>query len=259
MKITVCGGDRRMQVAYKILKADYDVCSVGLFEGDCNKIPESDIILLPVPTTRDSVYVNCSLSKKKIPLEDIEKLTFSPLVLSAGYKFKSVRQIDYAALDEFCIKNAVPTAEGAIAAAISDTPFTLFDSAILVTGYGRIGKVLAKRLESLCKNLTVSARKHSDFALLDSLNIKSINTAEVAKNARKFDIIFNTLDIPLFDDLKVFKERYLFDLSTKGCVDYGKTTDEKIKKLPSLPGKTAPETAGKIIAETVKDIIRREF
>ena len=247
-----------MNIAFDELKKQgYTVDSLGLIENDNGKIEDSDIILLPVPTTRDGINVFCPQSDQKIPLTLIEKANKNALILSCGYTFENQNCIDYLKLDSFCLANAVPTAEGAIAEAICDTPFCLWNSSALVIGCGRIAKILADRLSALKCDLTVSARKPRDFAYLEALGIKYIHTKDVCKNAHKFDIIFNTIDVNIFDDPTTLEDCYLYDLSTKGCIDFklAEKRNIKAKKLPGIPGKTAPVTAGKIIAQTVNQLI----
>ncbi len=247
-----------MNIAFDELKSQgYTVDSLGLNDDDDGKIEYADVVLLPVPTTRDGKNIFCPQSDKIIPIEYIKKANKNTLVLSCGYNFESLNCIDYLTLDSFCLLNAVPTAEGAIAKAISDTPFCLWQSRVLVIGCGRVAKVLAERLCALKCDLTVSARKSRDFAYLDALGIKNIHTSAVYKEADKFDIIFNTIDVPLFSDLKTLKNCYLYDLSTKGCLDFNKAkaSNIKVEKLPGIPGKTAPVTAGKIIAQTTNQLI----
>ncbi len=246
-----------MNIALNELKnMGYEVNTLGLIDGDDGKLNEADVILLPVPTTRDNVNVFCPQSDKKIPLTALNNLNQKPLILSCGC-YCGDSCIDYLRLDDFCLLNAVPTAEGAIAEAICDTPFCLWKANVLVVGYGRVAKILVDRLKALKCNLTVSARKPRDFALLDALNIKHIHTKEVPQKASQFDIIFNTIDIPIFSDLTPLKNIYLYDLSTKGCLDFDAASKAgiKAKKLPGLPGKAAPITAGKIIAQTANNLI----
>ena len=70
MKITVIGGDMRMRVAKKELEAKgYEVDTLGLFEGDNGNVKTSDVLLLPVPTTKDRVNVFTPLTDRVIPLE----------------------------------------------------------------------------------------------------------------------------------------------------------------------------------------------
>ncbi len=260
MKILILGGDDRMKYAYKVLKEEYDTESIGLFKGDGGRIENADILLFPVPTSRDKETVNCPLTDTRLPLTDVKKAKENALILTYGYDFKDKRQTDYSKLQKFCIENAVLTAEGAISYAIENTDFALYKSKILITGFGRVGKALASRLLSFRSDLTISARNEKDLSFAEISGIKTVETENVNSSAAKnYDIIFNTLDIPLFEDLTPFEKTYLFDLSSNGCLDYKKVSDGlRIKKLPGIPGKSASITAGRIIADTVKDIIRRE-
>lgn len=247
-----------MNIAYKELESQgYTVDTLGLINDDCGKIEDADVVLLPVPTTRDKESIYCPQTNKIIPLDYIKQANKNALILSCGYTFKNLNCIDYLNLDSFCLANAVPTAEGAIAKAICDTPFCLWNARVLVIGCGRVARVLADRLGALKCDLTVSARKSSDFALLDTLGIKHIHTNDVQKNTHRFDIIFNTIDVQIFDELDALENCYLYDLSTKGCLDFQKAKESNIKafKLPGIPGKIAPVTAGIIIAQTVNQTI----
>lgn len=247
-----------MRIAMQELKNNgYKTDSLGLFENDNGNIKNADVVLLPVPTTRDGKNIFCPDADKTIPLDTLNEAKPDALILSCGYSFKNKNCIDYLKCDDFCLLNAVPTAEGAIARAINDTPFCLWRSRVLVIGCGRVAKILADRLNALKCDLTVSARKTRDFAYLQALGIKHIHTNDVAKKADNFDIIFNTIDVPLFDDTNTLKNCYLYDLSTKGCVDFEVARQSGINavKLPGIPGKVAPHTAGKIIAQTVNDIL----
>lgn len=262
MKILIIGGDSRMLVASKELTEEgFFVDTLGLKEGDSGQIKDADVVLLPVPTTRDGRFISCPLTNRSLPLSILKEAKPDTLVLTAGYDAKAPRQADYLKLDSYCLKNAVPTAEGAIAAAINSTPAALADSRVLVIGCGRTGKILADRLCGMRADVTVSARKAADFAYLEAVGIKHIETSRVAKDAAKYDIIFNTVDAPLFSaEPGCIGEAFLFDLSTKGCIDFEKAQKCGLNavKLPALPAKTAPRTAGKIIARTVTEILKGE-
>lgn len=247
-----------MCVAKRELDAQgYTTDTLGLFENDDGNIKNADVVLLPVPTTRDGKNIFCPQSDKIIPLDVLNEAKPDALILSCGYDTQKENSIDYLKLDSFCLLNAVPTAEGAIARAINDTPFCLWRSRVLVIGCGRVAKILADRLKALKCQVTVSARKQRDFAYLDALGINYIHTSIVPQKAKEFDIIFNTIDVPLFDNVNILKNCYLYDLSTKGCIDFNVAQKSGINviKLPGLPGKVAPTTAGKIIAQTVNQLI----
>lgn len=257
------GGDLRSRFAFKVLSEQgFNVSSYGLFEGDgYPKLSKKfDIVVLGVPTTRDGKNVNCPLTDTVIPLAEVRELYGNCLILSAGYNFDGLRYIDYLSRYDFSLLNAVPTAEGAICKAIEISKKTLFDSKILVIGYGKCGKILADRLKGFKCDLTVSARKAEDFSMLSALCINHIHTLEVESSASQFDIIFNTIDVELFDNLKDLANTIVIDISSKGCLDFNRASLEGLKavKLAGIPGKTAPESAGKIVANTITTILNEE-
>ena len=104
---------------------------------------------------------------------------------------KGARLYDYAARDDFAVLNAVPTAEGAIACAMSAYEGTIAGSSCLVTGYGRIGKVLARLLKAVGSRVTVSARRGSDKAYIRALGYRFVNTEEL-REVRGFTIWCST-------------------------------------------------------------------
>lgn len=250
MKVLLIGGDKRSEFAEKeFRKAGFETETLGLYENDNGNLSKADIIVLPVPTTRDGENVFCPLTKRVIPLESLNGVCKKTLIFSSLYGSEKENFTDICALEEFAQMNAVPTAEGAIAYAVLNTGFTLLNSKILIIGNGRIGKALRERLKAFGADITVSARKLSDFAEINACGCKYTETKKVPDLIDNYDLIFNTADTKLFKYEELCKSDItLIDLSTLGCCDsYG----GRIQKLPGLPGKTAPETAGKIIANTV--------
>ena len=260
-KITLIGGDNRLKILKKELeKEGYLIDTLGLYPEDLGDINSSNIIILPVPTTKDGENVFCPLTDRKIPLEQIKnKVTKDQLILCCNYLFQNTNCIDYGSLDSYALLNAVPTAEGAIKIAMENTAYTLWKSKVLVIGYGRVGKILSHRLAGLGCDLTVSARKSSDFAMIDALGLDFIHTENVSKTAKDFKIIFNTVDIKVIDDntLKDLSHTLLIDLSTKGGFDLDLANRLGINaiKAPGLPSKVAPKTAAQILKNTISHII----
>ncbi len=257
-RILFAGGDKRSIAALNELKKNgYFVESRGLYSGDSGEISDCDVVVLPVPTTKDGKTVYCPLTDEKIYLSEIKEKCKDKFIITCGYDFCTENSADLLSLDGYAYLNAVPTAEGAIAFLINNTDFTVWNSKILIIGNGRVGKILALRLKALGADLTVSARKSGDFAFLSTQNIKHINTKDAVHKVSDFDVIINTVDVRLFFDLSPFENTVLIDLSTSGCVDFGKTSEnQKIYKLPGLPAKTAQNTAGKILAATVTELIK---
>ena len=261
VKLLLIGGDGRMRTACEELKKEgFLVQTLGLYPGDGGNPKEADVLLLPVPTTRDGRTVFAPFADREILLSEVEAAG-DPLILTCGYDFGGKRCVDYGKLDSYALYNAVPTAEGAIRLAIGQTGFTLWKSRVLVIGYGRVGKVLCHRLCALGCEVTVSARKESDLALCEVLGFRTVKTGEVAEILPDCDIVFNTVDAPVIGEkaLAHTNATLMIDLSTKGGFDLkaAKKAGITALKAPGLPGKIAPVTAGRILAKTVTDILKR--
>jgi len=159
------------------------------------------------------------------------------------------------------ITNAVPTAAGAIELAMSETPFTLHGSRCLVTGYGRIGKILSRMLCAIGARVSVEARKFSDLAMIAANGYDAIELNSLPDRVADFDIVFNTIPYMIFNREilgKLKPNALLIDLASRpGGVDFDAAAQMGIKVIwaLSLPGKVAPVSAGTIIKETITNVI----
>lgn len=168
---------------------------------------------------------------------------------------------DYLHREEFAIYNAVPTAEGAIQLAMEELPVTINNSRCLITGYGRIGRILSRMLCSLGAHVTVAARRFSDLAWAASQGCVPVEIANL-KDEGYFDVIFNTIPALIFDRAilsGIDKNTLLIDLASRpGGVDFNAAAELQIKTIwaLSLPGRVAPKTAGLIIKNTVLNMIK---
>ena len=175
---------------------------------------------------------------------------------------KGVRAFDYFAREELAVRNAVPTAEGAIQIAMEELGTTLFGARVLVIGYGRIGRLLAHRLKGLGARVTVSARKYEDLAWIEAFGCCAERTGELEGWLCSYDLIINTVPAPVLGEAlleDVSPECLIIDLASKpGGVDFEAAAALGIKVIwaLSLPGKVAPVTSGKIIRDTVYHILQ---
>lgn len=157
--------------------------------------------------------------------------------------------------------NAIPTAEGAIEIAISETPVTIHGSKCLVLGYGKIGKILTKDLYGMGAITYAAARKYADLAMIEGHGYEPLQMSTLKGRINEFDIIFNTVPALILDDevlSKVQKDALIIDLASKpGGVDFeaAKKYGLRVIWALSLPGKVAPITSGAIIKDTIMNII----
>ena len=280
--ISVIGGDLRQLTVAKALKEegyhiflygfDKDINLEGMEnEDDLDYVLSSDIIILPIPITYDGCNINMPYSLSPLSLEDfLDGLNPSALVFGGQFKpdlakaldEKGVKYCDYLNREELAIKNAIPTAEGAIKIAIEETPITLHGSKCLITGYGRIGKILASMLSGMGANVYVEARKHADLAMIEGHGYEPLHLFDLGKSISDFEIIFNTIPSMIFNKEileKISHDALIIDLASKpGGVDFASAKELGIKVIwaLSLPGKIAPVTSGNIIKETVMNILK---
>lgn len=282
MTVSVIGGDlRQITVAHELKKEGYHIFLYG-FDKDIN-LPElekeedvdyalgSDIIILPVPVTFDGIHINSPYSENPLLIEEfLDGITPSAIVFGGQIKpnfakaleEKGIKFFDYLSREELAIRNAIPTAEGAIKIAIEETPITINGSKCLVLGYGRIGKILAKMLAGLGADVTVEARKYADLAMIDFHGYGALSISDLKNKIKDYDIIFNTVPALLidYDALSTMKkDSLIIDLSSRpGGVDFNIAKELGIKAIWALglPGKIAPVTSGAIIKDTIMNIIK---
>jgi dipicolinate synthase subunit A len=184
------------------------------------------------------------------------------LIISGG---KTIRNsIDVAKRDDFSYKNAIPTAEGAIALAINNTDITLYDSKILITGFGKVAKILVQKLRGLCNDITVALRNKSDRELIETLGIKTIPIESIADYVTDYNIIFNTVPDEIFNKeiLSTADSKNLFIELASNQLGFDTQAITKFKvnyiNAPGLPNKVAPKTAAYIFADTITNILEEK-
>ena len=149
----------------------------------------------------------------------------------------------------YVAENAQITAHCAVKLAMSKLPFILHGCPVLVIGWGRIGKCLAKLLRDMGAHVTVSARKFSDRSILEALDYDSLDTGNLAYSLPRFRVIFNTVPTTVLSaqDMQFAEAECLkIDLAST----LGMEAPDVIHAR-GLPGRLAPESAGALIAKTL--------
>ncbi len=236
-----------------------------------------DAVILPLPSTKDGVRISMPLAGEQVLTlaELCSLMSANGVGLLCGGKLpkgfalmceaKGISVFDYYEREEFAIANAVPTAEGAIEIAMKELPITLDGAKGLVIGYGRIGKVLSKLLRGLGVSVTATARKPADLAWIRADGYRAEHTGSLVSELRKtrYDVIFNTVPHKVLgcEELECIPVGTLIvDLASKpGGVDtkQAERLSHNVIWALSLPGKVAPVTSGRIIADTVLGYIEK--
>ncbi len=273
--VAVMGGDMRQVCLAQLLAEDgLEVAAWGLDRAEVpNSVPlqqalGAGILIFPLPV--------CRKGKLNLPLTDMEldaerlwpRLHFNQLLLGGMTGELAPRlmadfgltMLDYYR-EELQVANAIPTVEGALQLAMEATDHTLHGSRCLVVGYGRIGKLLAARLDSLGAEVTVSARRYSDLAWIDAWSCRALRTGQLAGQLGRFDLIFNTVPALIFDAGRLGEIRpdcVLLDLaSAPGGVDMRAAGElgRRVIPAPGLPGKVAPRSAAEAIRDSIYHIL----
>lgn len=249
----------------KISADDYEVCN------SLEEIKYCDLLVFPVPPVKDGV-VNAPFAKNPIAFnkelaDSLKgKKVFLPMkekVVSIYNDFKKVDCKDYFKREDFTLLNAYITAEGALQVLLNSFEGSVLDSRILICGFGRIGKCLAKILKDLNADVTVSARKSEDFAKITINGYKPLHTEQI-KEVKDFDVVFNTVPSLIFtkEVLKNTHKNTLFiDLaSLPGGIDKASAKEYNIDVIHALalPGITAPKKAGEIIKDTIVKMLKED-
>ena len=167
--------------------------------------------------------------------------------------------------EELSVLNTVSTAEGAIEIAISNTNKILHGSKVLILGFGRIGKVLARKMAGLSVKVTCAARKDEDLAWIKAYGHNATNINTLGENLSDYDIIMNTVPHLILTKERmeyVSEECLLIDLaSNPGGIDKKAAKDRNLKLIwaLALPGKVAPVTTAEFIKDTIYNILKEIY
>ena len=159
------------------------------------------------------------------------------------------RSMDLLRDPEFTAQNADITARCALRLAAGHLKQTYRDLPVLILGWGRIGKCLARLLRGLDAEVCVFARKPADRAMLKGLGYDTITEAELKSALSGFSVVFNTAPSPLLsrEMTALCPGCLLIDLASQPGIQ-----GDNVLWARGLPGKMAPESAGKLIAETIQ-------
>jgi len=285
---SVIGGDRRQVIIIKnLLNSGHSVKVFGInapltdisgaeLSSSVEKAIEGcDVLLLPLPVSRDNCHINlisppqtptineiiksCSKNENScivggiIPDEMLNLAHRSFIDVFDFYKCESLQE-----------KNALPSAEGAIMIAMENTDRVIDGMKVLVSGYGRIGKLLANRLKSLGASVSVAARRAESLCEIAMEGFDPIDIGDIDQMSKTFnecDVILNTVPKQIFTkqiiDNSKMSPLYIEIASSPGGIDIPSARIRGIQIIfaPSIPGKYAPSSAGEYIFETVRDIL----
>ncbi len=289
---TILGGDKRQAIiAKKLLSLGHtvrifglgsfssDVIGADIFLSPQKALYGCDFVILPLPVSRDNIHLNLPSSDKQseLALCDIIKLVSKnnssvilggviPHIMSDAARHLGVDIHDYYKQEALQAKNALPSAEGSIMLVMENTDKTVEGMNVLISGYGRIGFILAQKMKALGANVTVAARRDEilcEITMRGYHAVKTDDTEQMIKAIENSDVILNTVPSQIFSNQIISTVSndplYIEIASSPGGIDTftAKNKGWNIIFAPSLPGRYAPESAGEYIFETILNIISK--
>ncbi len=214
--------------------------------------PDITHLVLPVPSFDKNGYI-----KGNIPTDTVLNSLPKDVTIIGGNLQNSLLEnyprIDLLQDDTYLAQNAAITAHCALRYAINNLPVTLWQCPVLIIGWGRIGKCLARLLAQLGANVSIFARKSTDTAMIKALGYGSETLSLPAYNLSRYRVIFNTAPTLLLTraHLRFCRQDCLkIDLASSLGIDAADVICAR-----GLPGKDAPESSGKLIADTIARLI----
>ncbi len=280
--ITVVGGDLRIVKLIEMLDSDgYKVYTYGLENSEeilnlervemCPTLEEaiaaSKVVVGPIPLSSDRRRLSTPFGRNNVELPDFVEALKGKYLIAGNIGIKEeleaneVQFTDLLKREEFSVLNTIATAEGTLQIAMEETQRTVHGSNVIVMGFGRIGKVLAKMLDGIGAKVYCEARKDEDISWIKAYGYNPVHLNDLNANLNKFDIIINTIPFQILDEERldlVKKEAIIIDLaSNPGGVDRKAAREKGLKVIwaLSLPAKVAPLTSAEFIKETLYHVL----
>ena len=266
--IAVLGGDARQRYLAELLReSDFTVQTFAV-PGLQNTAPSvqeavrnADAVCLPTPAVRSGSITGF---EALTPAQLLSYLGQTTVVFGGGLgAFKTLLRQTNTPHDDFLqnpaltLENAALTAEGALSLALQAMPEALQNANVLVTGFGRIGKSLARKLQALGANVTLTTRRPAQFSTIEQLSCTPDETGVYRQPLSQYACVFNTVPAPVFsaEQLRSLSPAcvYIELASSPGGIAPDAKKPAAFLAAPGLPGKTAPRTAAKLLFRAMLD------
>ncbi len=269
MNIGILGGDLRQIHLYELLNSKnrhIDILYNRITKNECNTY---DVIIMPLPISKDGVHLFAPFSEEQPKLETIFKQNKHAYFLggSIGNEIleKAAKQnihiVDYYLDEMLLMKNAKLTSDGAVELLKNDLNPT---NKVLIIGFGRIGKELCKHLNNMGIPFCITARKQSDYLKMSALGYQWTETGKIKEVINDYNIVINTVPSLVLSEAELENCKPDCKILDLASAPYGTDFNFCDKKhityniAPSIPGKYYPKEAAAAIYETIEKILKSE-
>ena len=224
------------------------------------------VILLPIPTSRDGTHLTGSERLLRDVLGEAGRgdLVVGYSIPKADAEYISSRGAsvyDVSGDEEFLDENAIITAIGTLEYLFCNFDLVPSDMHIGIIGYGRIGRHLARMLLFLGAKIRIYTSKNLTRVELGERGVerREINYgAPMLDDLGNLDVLINTAPTPLgacFADGRIPKGLCVIELASG---DNFRGVDGVVR-LPSVPEKSYPISAGRAYFHAIQKYMREVF
>jgi len=266
MRLAVFGGDERMLGAIAAAKeAGWDALHISK-ETDVPRSREAiDAVMLPWPHSfREEKLVGGDMTKEQV-------LSLLPpcavLLHGSGMEeapLQASRVIDPSLDEGFLRTNAKLTAEGAICRAMGREKRALLGGTCVVTGFGRIGQELVRRLTAMEAFVIVCARNEGQMRRAHEMGAHPVPLHEVGAALRHADVIFNTIPSHVLGKAaldKIRRDALVIELASLPYgmnIEMARHMGVQVTVEGGLPGRYAPHDAGAALFDALRRALESE-
>lgn len=270
--LLAAGGDRRQLALLPVLRKEpWQLDTLGLGEGNPTGL-SYDGLLLPLPALRHGqVPVLEGPPLELIPLLSRVKPgglvvggAFSKphrdTICSLGYPVEDVME-----RESLVWENAKLTAQAVPVLLGMEDGIFLKGKQVLVLGGGRVAKALWPVLKDRGAKVAVAARSSAQLDLAEQAGAEAVPLEQMEPALGRAELVINTIPASVLGrkELAALPVGVLvLDLaSAPGGVDFAaaRELDVSARLEPGLPGKWFPVQAGRLLGETVLEILQEHW
>ena len=271
MIFAVLGGDGRSVRLVHLLRADgHTVRHFGLEraltggEADAEEaLRGADAVILPLPAEKGEL-LNAPFAAEPVELMEALRTARPGTPVCAGKAGEVTRTAcgalglplrDYFLSERFTRRNAELTADAAVD--MLEKRCALPEKRVLISGFGRIGKALARRLRARGAAVTVAARSEQARAAAEQMDCRAVTLPDAPA---AYDFVVNTVPTVIFgaEEIAAFGAAELIELASP---PYGfdlaaaKAAGKTVTVASGLPGKYFPEAAAAAVRDAIYEIL----
>ena len=216
--------------------------------------PEATHLLMDVPS-----FSSPGILKSGRTLRSLLEL-LPPQIILIGGNLDGQIPDEYQSLDllkdeGYLYENAALTAACALRVTAGKTAFSLRGTNVLVVGWGRIGKHLARLLQGCGAIVSVLSRSEAHLAEAASFGLRPLHREDLDGAIGNFRILYNTAPGMMIPEAVSAQCRNCLKIELASLP--GIAGDDVIPAR-GLPGIYVPESSGKLIADTLLHRLQEE-